>query len=130
MVVVVEPAADNFLKSPKLYAAAVSTARLTCDNDQLVFWYRIQRRLVDIEMCHDRVRGGVRQPLRKRQILIEAALEHLQEDQVSIAGIFDVMQQGFFDVPDISRLKVHRASAVTCRHHSHSSLARDVILPF
>src|SRR6266403_334313 len=40
------------------------------------------------------------------------------------------MQQGFFHVPDVSRLKIHGASTVTSRHHSHSSLTRDVVLPF
>ena len=62
--------------------------------------------------------------------MIEAALEHLQEDQVRIPCILDVMEQGFFNVPDVSLLKVHGAGAVTCGHHSHSSFARDVILPF
>src|ERR1700682_5110987 len=81
-------------------------------------------------MCHHQFGWGVGQPLRKGKVLIEAALEHLQEDQVCVACIFDVMQQGFFHVPDVSRLKVHGASAVTCRDHSHSCLACDVVLPF
>src|SRR5260370_13789048 len=104
--------------------------RLTRHDHQLVSWYCVQRRLVDVEMCLYKLGWRVGQPLRKRHILIEAALEHLQEDQVCIPCILDVMQQGFFHVPDVSRLKVHSASLVTRRHNSHSSFSRDVILPF
>jgi hypothetical protein len=40
------------------------------------------------------------QPFRERNVLIVAALEHLQEDQVCIPHVLDVMQQRFFHVPD------------------------------
>ena len=80
-------------------------------------------------MRHHQFGWRVGQPLRKRQVLVKAALEHFQEDEICIPRVFDVMQKRLFDVADISRLKVHRASLVTRRHHCHSCLAGDVILP-
>src|SRR5580765_6364726 len=80
-------------------------------------------------MSHHKLGWRVGQPLRKRQVLVEAALEHLEKDQVCVPSIFDVMQKRLFNVPDVSLLKIHRASAVACGHHRHSPLTRDVILP-
>ena len=69
-----------------VYLEAGRTVRLLArDNHQLLFWYRVQSRPVDMQMCHHQFRWRMGQPLRKRYVLIEAALEHLQEDQVGIA---------------------------------------------
>ena len=56
-------------------------------------------------MRHHQLRWRVGEPFRERNILVGAALEHLQEDQVRIPGILDVMQQRLFDIPDVPRLK-------------------------
>jgi len=77
-----------------MYLESSRTLRLlTRDNHQLVLWYCVQRRPVDMEMCHQQFGWGVCQPLRKRNVLIEGALEHLQEDQVAIPCILEVNQQ-------------------------------------
>ncbi len=73
--------------------------RLARQNDQLVSRYCVQRRLVDIEVSHHKLGWGVGQPLRKREVLIEAALEHLQKHQVCVPCIFDVMQEVFSTYP-------------------------------
>src|SRR5258705_8313366 len=66
-------------------------------------------------------RSRVRQPFGERKILIIAALEHLQEDQVRIPRILDVMQQGFFHVPDLpgdvqERSEEHTSELQSLRH--------------
>jgi hypothetical protein len=69
--------------------------------------HRIERRPINAQVGHHELRRRVSEPFGEREILIEAAFEHLQEDQVCIPRILDVMQQGFFHVPDVSCLKVH-----------------------
>src|SRR5258706_14621985 len=69
------------------------------------------------------------QPFRERKVLVKAALEYFQEDQVCIPSILNVVQKRFLHVPDVSRLKVHRPSAVACRHDSNPSLSTDEVLP-
>src|SRR5437016_14582141 len=91
---------------------------------------RIEGRLVDAQMRHDRFRRRVSQPLRKGEVLKTIDLaEHLQEYKIGVTCVLDVVQQGLLDVSDVSRLKVHRASLVACGHHGHSTLAANVVLP-
>src|SRR5437870_10193529 len=94
-------------KSRRHFLGSFRCLRLTRHDYQLVSWDRIQRRLVDVEMCLYQLGRGVCQQIRKRQVLMEAALEHLQEDQVCVRGILDSMQQALLHVPDVSCLKVH-----------------------
>src|SRR5260370_4259618 len=107
----------------------IKVCLLTRRYDEFLLRNRVECRLINPQVCHDKFRWSVGQPLRQRKILIVAALEHLQEDQVRVTCILNVMQQRFLHVPDVSRLKVQRASAVASRHHSHASLPTDVILP-
>src|SRR5882724_1389708 len=98
-------------------------------NDKLILGNCVEGRFINPQVRHDQFRRRMRQPLRKRQVLVETALEHFKKYQVRVTGVLDVMQQRFLHVPDVSRLKVHRAGAVACRHHSHSSPSTDVVLP-
>ena len=70
------------------------------------------------------------EPLRERQVLIEAALEHLQKSQVGVTGILNVVGKRLLDIANVSGLKVHCASAASSSEYGHSSRTADVVLPF
>src|SRR5436305_11608124 len=64
-------------------------------NNDLVPRDRVESRFIDVKMRHHQLRRGVGQPLGEGKVLIVAALEHFQEDQVRVTCILNVMQQRF-----------------------------------
>src|SRR5580693_2420163 len=73
----------------------------------------VQRRFVQMQVRRDKFRRRVRQPFGKRQILIVAALKHLEELQVGRAGVFDIVGQSFLHIADIPRFEIHGAGAAS-----------------
>src|SRR5580658_7346939 len=94
-----------------------------------VFWQSIERGPVQIQMGCNQFRRRVRQPLGEREVLVVAALEHLQEFQICAAGVFDVVRQRLLDVADVARFEIHRSGASSRRKYSHAPFAADVELP-
>ena len=80
-------------------------------------------------MRHHQLRRRVRQPLRQRQVLVDRALEHFQKFQIRRPGVFNVMRQGFLNVPDVATLEILGSRPPAGREHRHPPLARIEKLP-
>jgi len=96
----------------------------------LVLWNGVERCFINLKVSNDQFGWRVPEPFRECEILIKAALEHLQELKLSTADVLDIMRQGFLDIANISSLKVHGAGTASCSEHRHSSATADVVLPF
>ena len=75
-------------------------------------------------------RRRVGEPFGQREILVIAALEHLQKFQVGAAGVLDVVWQCFLDVADVTHFEVHCSGAGARSEDGHAAFAADVELPF
>src|SRR5260370_193706 len=99
-------------------------------HNNFVLRHGVERSFINAQMGYHEFRWCVGEPLRKRQVLIEAALEHLQKFQVVVAGILNVVGQRLEDISNVPGLKVHGAGTASGSEHSHSSSTADVVLPF
>ena len=77
----------------------------------------------------DKFRWSMCEPFGKREVLIIAALEHLQKLQVGSASIFDVVRERFLDVADVARFEIHGAGAAPGGKNSHAALSGVEVLP-
>src|SRR5260221_6500796 len=104
-------------------------SRLARQDYDLILLNCVERRFIDAKMRHHQFGRRVGQPLCERQVLVVAALEHLQKYQICVTGILNVMQKRFLHVSNVSRLKIQGASAIPRCHNRHSSLSTNVVLP-
>src|SRR6266550_1283745 len=54
---------------------------------ELLLGNRVERRLVNAQVRHDKFRWSVGQPFGQRKVLVDAAFEHFQKHQVGVARI-------------------------------------------
>jgi len=87
----------------------------------------------DLSVAENEFRRSVREPLGKREVLINAGLKHFQKFQIGSAGIFDVMAAEFSGYTDITRFELHGAgsaagsgkrSCALCRQRSNTAIRR------
>src|SRR5215469_1250612 len=69
------------------------------------------------------------EPFRQREVLIKAALEHLQKLKLCIPRVLDIMRQRLLDIANVPSLKVHRARTPSSSEYRHPSVTADVVLP-
>src|SRR5258708_958629 len=81
-------------------------------------------------MLVNQPRRNVRQPLRKRDVLVVRRRKDLEKDQIRVPKVFNIMGPGSFDVAHISLTKVHSASVSARGKHGHAALSFHEVLPF
>ena len=74
--------------------------------------------------------GGVWVSHWDREVLVDVALEHFEEFEVGVAGVLEVVGQGFLDVADVAGLEVHGAGAATGGEDGHAAFAGHEVFPF
>jgi hypothetical protein len=84
---------------------------------------------VETKVRLDHLRRQTSQPLVKRNILECASGKHLQENDVRIAGVFDIVACVGRNEANIVRVEVNGAGVVDREKDGHASLARDPELP-
>src|SRR5215467_6262449 len=83
--------------SPLAKRATRSAWRLLWHDHRLLAGNGVERGPVDVHVGHDQLRRRMREPFRERKILVDPGFEHLQKFQIGVAGVFDVVRQGFLD---------------------------------
>src|SRR5579875_1192690 len=77
------------------------------NNDGLFLRQAPQEVLAGAQMFIHQPRRRMREPLRRRNILVCANREHLEKDQVIVPGVLDVVRTRDLDVADVALLEVH-----------------------
>jgi hypothetical protein len=83
---------------------------------------------VETKVRLDHLRRQTSQPLVKRNILECASGKHLQENDVRIAGVFDIVACVGRNEANIVRVEVNGAGVVDREKDGHASLARDPLV--
>src|SRR5450759_1541677 len=78
---------------------AVSLFRL---DDDLLLGQRVEHPLAGLQMLIDQQVRRVCEPLGERNVFVERALEHLEEDEVGVAGVFDPVGNGLLNVANVA----------------------------
>src|SRR5260370_6732777 len=109
---------------------APSAFRAWCINYRFHLGDIAQKGLTRPDMLVNQPRRNVRQPLRKRDVLVVRRRKDLEKDQIRVTKVFNIMGPGSFDVAHITLTKVHGASVSPCGKHGHAALSFHEVLPF
>ena len=80
-------------------------------------------------VVHDEFGRRVGDPVGEREVLVGVGLEHLEKDEVGVAGVFDVVAEGAGDIADIARDELVGPGAAVTAEHGHARIAFQVVLP-
>src|ERR1700722_3172629 len=99
-------------------------------NDRLLLPAQMRdRRFAQIEMTAHELRWGERHPLVERKVGVIAALEHFEEAERDVAGVFDIVAHGEGYLSDNAGLLIERPRGARRREHAHPALSLDLVLP-
>src|ERR1700688_5218626 len=97
-------------------------------NDRLLLPAQVRdRRFAQIEMTAPELRWGERHPLGERKVGVIASLEHFEEAERAVAGVFDIVTHGEGYVSDIAGLVVESPRVAGRREQVHPVLSLNVV---